>query len=227
MRRVLTLIACLLPLLPPGALAAGRRPAGLPEDPRRVPNNLRLAVTESSADLDGDRVKEGIVLVEALTGEQEPARAVEVILGIVGGPGAPDNGTLLWTRHVSRDTGQPAHSAEITAVDLDGDGGSELILTWDRALDDRTRDRFAEIWAVDGPGRLRKVWQGRWEVDTRRTDSVPVAERTRYQTRIDFGATRRLAGRGIVFERVYTVVAGETLAEPKIVREQVAVRLRP
>jgi len=209
------------------ALAAGRRPAPLPEDPRRVPNNLRLGVTESRADLDGDRSREGLVLVEALTGSEDPARATEVILGIVGNPGAKGEGRLLWSRHVARETGGPAHSAEITAVDLDGDGGSELILTWDRALDAESRDRYAEIWVADGPGRMRKVWEGRWEVDTRRTSTVPRAERVRYQTRIDFGATRRLAGRGIVFERVYTMIEGQTLGEPKIVREQVAVRLRP
>lgn len=216
----------LIPILAAAALAA-REPKPLPADPRDVDAGAILARTEAEADLDGDREKEGLVLVEVLTGERDPARAAEVILGVIGRARGKERAPLLWSRQVARETGLPAHGGEIAAVDLDGDGGSEIVLTWDRAVVDGQRDRFGEIWACDGPGRFRKVWEGVWEQDTRRDEKRAVSERMRFETTIDYGATRAMAGRGLVLVRTYTVVAGQTLSEPKVTRDEVAARLRP
>lgn len=218
-------LAAFLVLFAPGGFAA-REPKPIPSDPRDVPNESILARTESESDIDGNRVKEGLILVNVLTGATAPGAASEVILGVIGPARGKERGPLLWVRHVAKDTGKPAHGGEISAVDLDGDGASELVLTWDRSLQDGVRDRFCEIWVADGPDRLRKVWEGPWEVDTRRDDKRPVSERQRFETAIDFGATRALAGKGVVLTRTHTVIAGETLAAPRVVREELALRLR-
>jgi hypothetical protein len=218
-------LVCLLLVAALAAPALGRsRAKELPRDPRQVPHGAQLALTQTKADLDGDGVAEGLVLVNALTGQRDAARATEVILGVTRGTGERDE--LQWVRHLMRETGTPAHDGELTAVDLDGDGGSEILLTWDRSLVDRREDRWAEIWVSDGPGQLRKVWDGQWLIDTRFDEQTPPGERTYLEREIDFGATRGAAGKAIVLRTTRGMVDGEVLRRPQVEEERVEVRLR-
>jgi hypothetical protein len=124
-------------------------------------------------------------------------------------------------------SGRPAHTGEFSVVDLDGDGGSELILTWDSSLVPEKTERMTEIWAIDGPGRLRKVWSGPWEIDTMRDPDTAEGEQKHVVRAIDYGKTRALAGGGIVFTKTIHAVAGERLAEPTVTTQSVSLRLRP
>lgn len=210
---------------PRGSTGAG----ALPKDPRDIPGPQLLEKTRAGADLDGDGVSEILLLVNALTGAREPEHASEVIVGILGGPEGTgeERAALLWARHVAHETGRPAHSGEIAVVDLDGDGGSELMITWDRATAATKRERWTEIWCMDAPGKMRKVWEGIWEIDTRRDPDTPDTEKQRFSIEVDFGKTRRLAGRGIVLKKTHVVIAGKTLEEPRVTLDTLRVRLRP
>ncbi|MBP7148794.1 MAG: hypothetical protein KBD01_14765 [Acidobacteria bacterium] len=199
--------------------------ANLPRDPRDVPMAARLEFTRAKADLDGDGVPEGIVLVSALTGEKDATRGSEVILGLVDARAGGDRGPLTWARHVMQETGQPAHGGDITAVDLDGDGRSELILTWNRSLSARKVERWAEIYGGD-PRAPRRIWEGWWERDTRRDPQTPAGDREWVRREVDYGATRREAGRALVLRKIHGMAAGRALEPPREAPERIDVPLR-
>ncbi|HHN75560.1 MAG TPA: hypothetical protein ENK10_10055 [Acidobacteria bacterium] len=206
-----------------GWAVSARRPApSLPADPAQIPVEAQLSSTRLRADLDGDGRREVLRLVNALTGADAVEKGSEVALAVY----SEDGKTLLWKRYVMQETGAPAHDGELTAADLDGDGGSELILSWDRSLVADRIDRWAEIYAVDDPRRPRRVWEGSWERDTRRDAATPQAEREWFQCDIDYGATRRLAGRAIVLLKKVRARGGVMLDPPQVSRSTVSLRLR-
>ncbi|UCF66694.1 MAG: hypothetical protein JSV80_13015 [Acidobacteriota bacterium] len=209
-----------------GLALAGKRPTSIPEDPRDVPREAQLTLTRTKTDLDGDGRPEGLVLVNALTGEHAPDRASEVIFGITAPESDGDRGDLLWVRHAMKQTGRPAHDGEMSALDLDGDGVSELILTWDRSLSAERVERWAEIYTLELVENPRKVWEGFWERDSRRDPQTPAAEREWMRREIDYAATRRAAGLGIVFLSTHGMIAGQPLDPPRLVPDRVDVALR-
>lgn len=198
----------------------------VPQDPRQVPVGARMNYTRSSADLDGDGRPETLVIVTAITSERDPAKGTEVIVGVIEGKVPADKGALLWTRHLAAATGRPAHGGDLQAADVDGDRRNELVLTWDRSLTAEKLDRWAEIWVFDDLSRPRKVWEGQWELDTRKDPETPVASREFVKRSIDYGATRQAAGRAIVFTKSYGMSAGRALNPPRSVAERVDVGLR-
>lgn len=206
--------------------AAGRK--SLPEDPRDVPTEAILSHVRASADLDGDGVKEEVWLVNALTGKREPAEATEVILGVVSGRTPPEGARapLLYVRRISESTGAPAHTGELSAIDLDGDGGAELVVTWGRSVRPEVTERWGEVLAVDDPRSPRRVWDGAWKVDTTGAPGVPPSGQNRFSREIDYGATRSAAGVALVFRKTVHVAAGESFDPPRRSEERVAVRLR-
>ena len=207
-------------------MATSAKTPRLPEDPRDVPREAQLTVTEARADLNGDGNQEVLLAVNALTGETDPARGSEVIFGIAATPTAAERGKLLWSRHVMAETGQAAHDGELTAVDLDGDGRSELILTWDRSLSSTRVERWCEIYTVADTASPRKVWEGAWEKDTRRDKDTPEAKREWMRREVDYGATRRGAGQAIVLKKVQAVEGGVKIDPPRVESEWVKVALR-
>ena len=198
----------------------------VPPDPRQVPVAARMNYTRSSADLDGDGVAETLVIVTAITREKDPAKGTEVIVGVIAGKVPADKGALLWSRHLVAVTGRPAHGGDLQALDIDGDRRNELILTWDRSLSAEKVDRWGEVWVFDDLARPRRVWEGQWELDTRKDPETPVGSREFMKRSIDYGATRKAAGRAIVFSKSYGMTAGRALNPPRLVAERVDVGLR-
>ncbi len=222
MRRLVVIVLVVLGV----GTTIARKAVHLPADPRDIPVEAQLSATRTQVDLDGDGQREQLILVNALTGRADPRQATEVILAIARLDEGGQRGQLLWVRRVAQETDAPAHSADLMAVDLDGDGGSEILLTWDRSLRASARERWGEVYAVDELARPRRVWEGVWEINTSRDPETPAAERRWFQREVDFGATRRLAGRAILFRNKQRVIAGQPLKEAKITAERVDVRLR-
>ncbi len=207
-------------------LSVSGKPLTLPVDPRDVPREAQLTVTEAHADLDGDGKAEVILVVNALTGDSDPIRGSEVIFGVAEGVPAPARGRLLWSRHVVAETGKAAHDGEIAAVDLDGDGKSELILTWDQSLSADRTERWGEIYVMSDLSRPRRVWEGSWERDTRSDPETPAAQREWFRRDIDYGATRRAAGQSIVFRKIQAMQGGVRIDPARVESEWVNVALR-
>ncbi len=207
------------------ACAGGLVLAGLPRDPRDVPRVAELTVTRTVTDLDGDGRREGVILVVALTGEKDPARATEVLLG-TWDASAGEKGELLWSRHVVAETGQPAHDGEMEILDLDGDGQQEIVLSWNRGLRPGLVDRWAEIWTVPDPRHPVKVWEGPWGRDTRLDRETPAGRKESFQREIDYGATRAAKGRALVFRDTWRMIAGKVLDPPRVTTKRVEVLLR-
>ncbi len=198
----------------------------LPNDPRQVERGRQLTLTKSKADVDGDHHPETLVLVNAMTGESDPARATEVILGIAAPDQGKSSGPLLWARHVARDTAAPAHDGEVEAVDLDGDGASEVVLSWDRALSDKGVDRWCEIYSVKDPIAPRKVWEGPIERDARRDPKAKPEDRLWMRREFDYSATRKEAGKAIVFSTRRTWADAKPGTPPAVEQERFEVSLR-
>lgn len=229
-----------------GLAMAGKRAPRMPTDPRDVPREAQLTTTRAKHDLDRDGRFEALVLVNALTGEHQPERAAEVILGIIGSDDSDgakaamvksqakkrkraadrNRGELLWVRHVMKDTGKPAHDGEITAFDLDGDGVTELMLSWDRSISSEQVDRWAEIYSVHDAQAPRKVWEGVVEKDTRRDSQTPASQREHFRREIDFSATRAAIGRAIVFTKTHRMIAGKSVEPPRATSERFEMSLR-
>ncbi len=209
-----------------GLMAAPPRSTRLPDDPRDVPREAQLAVVQVSADLDADGRPEALLTVNALTGESDPARGSEVMFGVAQGAPKGERGALLWKRYVLAETGKPAHDGDMTAVDLDGDGRTELILTWDRSISAERVERWGEVYVVPDPARPQLVWEGPWEMDTRRDKSVPEARREWFRRDVDYRATRGEAGQAIVFRITRHVEGGVKVEPPRNESEWAKVSLR-
>lgn len=209
-----------------GVLLAAETITKAPEDPRQVPPGARMSYTRSGADLDGDGVAESLVIVTAILRETDPAKGTEVIVGVIDGKEPVEKARLLWSRQVRAATGAPAHGGDLQAVDLDGDRKNELILTWDRSLTAEKTDRWGEIWVFDSLTAPRRAWEGQWELDTRRDPKTDLGAREFMKRGVDFGQTRRAAGRAIVFSKSIGMAAGRALNPPRVVAERVDVNLR-
>ncbi len=223
--KVIVVALCLTTLVA-ALMAASARTPRIPEDPRDVPREAQLTVTEARADLNGDGNQEVLLAVNALTGESDPARGSEVIFGVAAPAPAGERGQLLWSRHVMTETGQPAHDGELTAVDLDGDGRSELLITWDRSLSPNRVERWGELYTMADPTRPIRVWEGVWERDTRRDKDTPANAREWFRREFDFGATRKEAGKSVVFKKVQAFEGGQKIDPPRIQPEWVKTSLR-
>ena len=207
------------------AASAAKTPR-LPDDPRDVPREAQLNVVVAKADLNGDGTQEFLYNVNALTGESDPAKGSEVIYGVALAGVGSERGPLLWVRHVMAETGRPAHDGELAVVDFDGDGRSDLLLTWDTSLSANRVERVAEVYTFADPANPRRVWEGWWETDTRRDQDTPESARTFVRRDVDLGATRRAAGKTLVLRKTTTVENGRRLDKPRVEKESFAVSMR-
>lgn len=209
------------------AWKASSAPTGtLPVDPRDVPREMLLSIVETKGDITGGNPPKVLILVNALTGNEDPAKAGEVMFGIAEPGSGKERGALLWSFRIAEKTGLPAHDGEMTVVDFDGDGRSEILLIWDRSISGENRDRWAAIYSATDPTKPRKVWEGSWERDTRRDSAVPQNRREWFRREVDFGATRREAGKALVFRKTQYVEGGQKLDPPRVEPEWVTAPLR-
>ena len=207
-------------------MAYSGKPLRLPDDPRDVPREAQLNRTESAADLNGDGVAETILVVNALTGDADPARGAEVLFAVAEKTTDGRRGKLLWVRRAMQETDRAAHDGDITAVDLDGDARSELIVTWDQSISPDRVERRTEIYTFPDLSRARRVWEGEWERDTRRDPQTPEIQREWFRREIDFGATRRQGGQGLALRKIVNVDGGARIDPPRVTPEWVTVVLR-
>ena len=112
-------------------------------------------------------------------------------------------------------------------MDLDGDGINEIIATFDSYEDPLIEQKLAEVLLRDESG-FRTAWSGPLRYDaTKAARDVPRERRDRFMREIDLAATLRTRGITLFVNKKVIAIAGERLAEPKIVQETFPLRPAP
>lgn len=158
-----------------------------------------------------------VAVVTYFTGDRAPATAVNVRFEVFRVEG--DHLTSLYSRDLGDEGGGYVARGELELVDLDGDGVNEIILTWDDLEDRLIQRRRGEVivGATDG---FHAAWSGLVEYDaTKAARKLPAERRDHFVREVDIRETLRTRGASLVMSKKVIAVAGERLAEPRIVQE--------
>jgi hypothetical protein len=166
-----------------------------------------------------------ICIATYLTGKGEKADAVNVRLGVFDSFG--EGLVTLYTRDLGKDHEGYIANGDLLVMDIDRDGISEIIVSFDDYSDPLIERRMAEIILHDGQ-KLDTGWSGLVEYDaTKAARDLPVERRDRYVRDFDWGNTMRTRGATLFLRKKVIAVAGERLPEPRIVEETFDLRGEP
>lgn len=211
MGRNVALLSCILVLSAPASAA------GDPvDDPRGLKGGRVLGRTLMTADLDGDGDKEQVVLVNWLTGKKDVERAFDILLAVYRSP--EDPGPPLWTRSVLATSGGPCHHGDLGLADLEGNGASEMWVTYDASPREEARERRGELYRWE-TGEARLIWAGVLERDNTRDPQTPDTEKEAFKRQADLAKTLGARGKSIFFEKTVRVAAGVELPTPRVIAE--------
>ncbi len=169
--------------------------------------------------------KQLVCLVAYLSGKKERTDAVKLRLAVL--ESSDGKYTPVWEQDFSAKYGGNVGEGNLELLDLDRDGQSEIIVTFDLFSEPLIRQRLGEVivWEEDG---FKTGWSGRFEYDaTKAVRDVPVERRDHFIRELDLISTLRTRGVTLFFNKTMIAVAGERLAEPKVVRETFPLRKRP
>ena len=169
--------------------------------------------------------KQTLVVTTYLTGKREKADAVNVRLAVLRTEG---KGLVVqYERDFGAENGGYVGQGDLQIVDLDLDGLSEIVVTYDDLEDPLIRRRMCEVIVYAQAG-FRTAWSGLVEYDaTRAARQVPQERRDRFKRELDIPNTLRTRGVTLFFQKTVIAVAGEPLPEPKIVQETFPLREAP
>lgn len=176
-----------------------------------------LSGTVSSCRVRPGGDKQVVVLVTYFTGVKDEARGVNVRLDVL----SREAGALerLFSRDYGKENGGHVGRGELELLDLDGDGVNEIVVSYDDARVPLVRQRRGEVLVWDGSS-FRVAWADLLEYDaTRAVRDIPQERQDRYARELDLASTRRTKGESIVFRKKVLAVAGEMLAEPRVLHE--------
>jgi len=213
------LIAVLLvPVLAQGSGVDAYRALGF--EPQAVLTGTVL----NSKVVPGDDVQV-VCIATYFTGKKRQDEAVNVRMGVFAREG--ESLTPLYTRDFGVELAGAVANGDLQLLDLDRDGVNEIILSLDDYADPLVHKRVAEVILHDGDG-FHTGWSGPVEYDaTKAARGIPVERRDRYVREIDVANTLRTRGVTLFFEKRMIAVAGERVAEPKIVQETFPLRPAP
>ena len=112
-------------------------------------------------------------------------------------------------------------------MDLDGDGINEIIVSYDSYEDPLIEQKLAEVILHDESG-FRTAWSGPLNYDaTKAARDLPRERRDRFKREFDLAGTLKTRGVTLFVNKKVIAIAGERLAEPKIVQETFPLRPAP
>jgi hypothetical protein len=166
--------------------------------------------------------KQTVAMVTYLTGKKEDAEAVGIRLAVFKREG--EKLRSVYERDFASENKGFVGRGEIELVDLDGDGRTEIVATWDNARSRVIEERRGEVVMMEGDAFV-VAWAGAMSYDaTKAAREVPQERRDRYERSFDIAATLRTRGITLFVTKKLTHVAGERLPEPRIVRETFPLR---
>jgi hypothetical protein len=168
--------------------------------------------------------KQFVCVTTYFTGKSDKARAVNVRLDVFRVLG--DGLEPVYTRDFGEESGAGVGDGNLQLVDLDMDGINEIIVSYDSFDDPLIQQQIGEVIVHDETG-FRTAWVGPFEYDaTRAARELPVELRDRYYRELDLSATLKTRGVTLFMKKRVIAVAGERLAQPKVVSETFPLRPR-
>jgi hypothetical protein len=161
--------------------------------------------------------KQVVAVTTYFTGKKDEARGVNVRLDVY----RRDAGALVsvYTRDFGVENGGYVGRGELELVDLDSDGVSEIVVTYDSSKEKLVRERRGEVIVRD-PSAFRVAWAGAMELDaTQAVRDVPVERRDSFRRKLDLASTLKTRGITLFFTKTMIAVAGEKLPQPQSVQE--------
>jgi len=166
-----------------------------------------------------------VCLVTYLTGKQDQAGAVNVRLGVFDASG--DKLVPTYTRDFGAERGGYIAGGDLIVLDVDRDGVQEIVVSYDDFEQPLIEQRMAEVILHDGKS-LTTAWSGLLEYDaTKAARDVPQERRDMFVREFDWAATLRTRGATLFVRKKVLAVAGERLAEPRVVEETFPLRGKP
>lgn len=185
-----------------------------------------LAGTQLTGKVIPGEGKQVVCLATYLTGKQGKNEAVNVKLAVL----RKKEGTLepIYVSDYGASYGELVGDGNLQLIDLDRDGVSEIVVSFDIYEDPLIDQQLGEVILYEEDSGFRIGWAGPLEYDaTKAARSVPVERRDRYRREIDLPNTMRTRGVTLFFKKTMIAVAGERLPEPQIVEETFPLRPRP
>jgi len=168
--------------------------------------------------------KQIVSLTSYFTGAKEKENAVNVRLDVfrVGG----NQLASIYSRDFGAENGGFVAEGDLQLVDLDRDGVTEIVVSYSSYSDPLIDQRLGEVILHDERG-FYTAWAHPMKYDaTRAARSVPVERRDRFVRELDIVNTMRTRGVTLFFQKKVISVAGERLAEPKLIQETFPLRDR-
>jgi hypothetical protein len=161
--------------------------------------------------------KQVVAVTTYFTGKKDEARGVNVRLDVYRREAAAL--VSAYSRDFGAENGGYVGRGELELVDLDSDGVSEIIVTYESSKEALVKERRGEVLVRDGAA-FRVAWAGAMELDaTQAVRDVPVERRDAYRRKLDLPKTLKTRGITLFFTKTMTTVAGEKLPQPQTVQE--------
>lgn len=169
--------------------------------------------------------KQVVCIVTYLTGKKGKSDAVNIKLGVF----IPREVGLdpIYLRDLGAERGGNIDRGDVQLLDLDLDGINEIVVTFDSYEDPLIEQKLSEV-IIYGDSGFATAWSGPLEYDaTKAARNLPSVRRDRFVRELDLPNTLRTRGVTLFFNKKMIAVAGERLAEPKIVQETFPLREAP
>jgi len=156
-------------------------------------------------------------VVTFFTGKRDKAEAVNVQLAIF--TEHEDGLGVVYMRDFGAEQGGYVGAGDLVLLDLDRDGASEIVVCYDDYREPLIDRRVCEVILREETG-FRAAWSGPVKYDaTKAVRDVPAERRDRFAREFDWPGTMRTKGATLHIDKKVISVAGERLAEPRMVRE--------
>jgi hypothetical protein len=184
-----------------------------------------LAGTVLSARVIPGAQKQVACVVTYFTKQGNKTDAVNVRLGLFERRG--EELSLLYARDFGEEQGALVAGGDLQLLDLDRDGVSEVIVCYDSFEDPLIEQRICEV-ILQEDAEFRTAWAGPVSYDaTKAVRDVPKERRDRFTREFDWAGTIRTRGLTLFMTKKVVTVAGQRLAEPKLVQETFPLRTKP
>lgn len=176
-----------------------------------------LSGTSTTAKVVPGASKQFISVTSYMTGKRSEADAVEVRLDIfqtVDGKLVP-----IYQRAFGAERGGYVAEGNLQVIDLDMDGVAEIVVSYESFASPVIAERVAEV-LVYGEDGFEVAWSGPIRYDaTKAVRDVPRERRDSFRRDLDLGKTMATRGAELHWNKRMTAIAGETLADPRLVDE--------